>query len=108
MKQLSSAALILMISLSSCASHYYNAENELLHLYLKKPGANNVLFACSLDCYELHQAEKISKNTWKVTLRPANEFSYFYIIDGSVFVPECIFTEEDDFGSQICIYESNL
>jgi hypothetical protein len=36
---------------------------------------------------------------------PAGEgFSYFYLVDGRVLVPECAYREDDGFGQGSCIY----
>jgi hypothetical protein len=32
------------------------------------------------------------------------QFSYFYLVDGEVYVPECAFSESDGFGSRNCVF----
>jgi len=90
--------------LSSCAHHYYRIEDSAVSIYLKAPGASSVLYATSLDGFDLHPATKIDKNTWAFRAPDSTQFSYFYVIDGSVFVPECDYREYDDFGSANCIF----
>jgi hypothetical protein len=101
-------SLALTVSLFGCATHFYKTEDDLLHFFLKKPEAKTVLFASSLDGYEQHPTERVGKGTWEITVLPVADFKYFYIVDGSVYLPECMFAEKDDFGSEICIYERNL
>ncbi len=108
MKRLAAVALILMIGLTGCSEHFYHIEGDTLHLYLRQTEAKDVFFASSEDGYERHPAVKIDHNTWEITLSPATEFKYFYIVDGSVFLPACKFTERDDFGSEICIYDIDM
>jgi hypothetical protein len=36
------------------------------------------------------------------------QFSYFYLVDGEVFLPECTLTESDDFGSRNCVYAPGM
>ena len=45
-----------------------------------------------------------SKIAREITVAAKAEFSYFYIVDGVVHVPECKFYEKDDFGSYNCVY----
>ena len=101
-------SLVLTFSLFGCATHFYEAEDDLVHFFLKRPEAKTVLFASSLDGYEQHPTERAGKGTWRITVLPVSDFKYFYIVDGSAFLPECTFTERDDFGSEICIYERDL
>jgi len=80
----------------------------VVELYLKRPDATIVAFASSLDGYQLHQAEKRDSSTWKVTVPAYREFTYFYIVDGALFLPSCEFKEKDDFGATNCIYIPGL
>jgi len=101
--------LILAFSLfTGCAHHYYRVKGGAVELYLKRPDAIAVTFASSLDGYQLHRAEKRDSSTWKVTVSAYREFTYFYIIDGVLFVPFCKLKEKDDFGATNCIYIPGL
>jgi hypothetical protein len=33
------------------------------------------------------------------------EFSYFYVVDGTLYLPSCNYMEYDDFGNKNCIYQ---
>jgi hypothetical protein len=90
--------------LTGCAHHYYQFSGSDLEIYLKAPGASSVLFASSLDGYEPHPALKAGRSTWVVHVPKDREFSYFYKVDGRVFVPECAYREYDDLGSESCVY----
>lgn len=101
--------LLLLIAIlflpAGCASrHYYMVEDGALRLCLRKPNARAVEFASSLNGFEAMKARKNGDETWEVTVPKDMEFSYFYIVDGDVYVPACAFKEHDDFGSDNCIY----
>jgi hypothetical protein len=108
MKRLTIITFILVIGLTGCSTHFLRIEDDMLHVYLKKPKAKIVLFAFSTDGYEHHTAVKKDRKTWEIVVSPNAEFRYFYIIDGSVFLPSCKLTERDDFGSEICIFETGI
>ena len=104
MKRLIIAILILTVNTIACADHFYRVKDDSVRMYIIKPEADTVLFANSMDGYRLHPAEKIDAKTWMVTVQKDLEFSYFYLVDGAVFVPSCRFKEHDDFGSENCIF----
>ena len=89
---------------SGCAPHYYRVTGDMVHIYLKKPEATVVQFASSRDGFKLHKARRIDSETWEITTRASGEFRYFYIVDGAVYLPQCRFRENDDFGSANCLY----
>ena len=93
-----------MLGLYGCASHYYRIEADRLYIYLKKPEAEKIYISCSLDQFELRKAKKIDAETWMVILPADREFTYFYMADEEILLPECRFTELDDFGSRNCVF----
>jgi hypothetical protein len=90
---------------SGCAGHFYREEAGLMHLYLKENHAREVFFASSLDGFYPHRANKTGSGTWEITVPNTGEFRYFYLVDGSVRLPECPRREKDDFGSCNCLYK---
>lgn len=110
MKKLIFAVLLMLMltGVGGCATHYYNVSDSRLHVFLDKPEAREIFFASSLDEYKLHRVEQVDTGLWEVTLPPGSEFKYFYIVDGAVFVPACRYREQDDFGSEICIFVPNM
>ena len=93
------------LGLGGCtAAHYYERQSDRVTFYLQAPGAQQVVFACSLDEYNPHPAGKAGDSRWKVSVTAGSEFRYFYIVDGAVYVPDCKFYEKDDFGSRNCVY----
>ena len=96
-----SAALFMM---GCAAAHYHEREPGGVTLYLRAPGAEQVEFVSSLDAFNPHRASKLDGSRWAVTVAARSEFRYFYIVDGSVYLPECEFYEKDDFGSRNCVY----
>jgi hypothetical protein len=98
----------LAVLLSSCSAHHYIVQSDQgTHLYLEIPRARSVIFASSSDAYAARAASRISETTWEITVPGRTEFKYFYIVDGKVYLPECRFHENDDFGSKNCIYRPN-
>jgi hypothetical protein len=91
--------------LGGCAAHYYrtDAPNAAVRFYLRHPEAKTVILHASGDGYKPQKAE-LFNGRWINTLPIAQEFSYFYRVDGEVFVPECPFKEQDDFGAENCIF----
>jgi hypothetical protein len=93
-----------LILTQGCAHHNLKVVGDTTTLTLISPRSENVQLACSLDGFVLHPARKLDDSTWEVQLPSASEFSYFYLVDGKVFVPKCAYTELDDFGSRNCMY----
>jgi len=83
---------------AGCAGHYYREEAGRVHIYLKDSRADEVHFASSQDGFVLHRTEKADSKTWKITVPRAEEFRYFYMVDGRIHLPDCPYREEDDFG----------
>lgn len=96
---------LLLTGLSGCASsHYVEKEADSLTFFLQLPGAARVQFASSVDKYLFHDAVEKKPGIWQVTAPLSPELKYFYVVDGSVYLPECQFKETDDFGSKNCLY----
>ncbi len=96
---------VVVLGLAGCAAtHYHERQSDRVAFYLKVPEARGVAFASSLDAYSPHLASKVDGSLWVVSVAAGSEFRYFYIVDGSVHVPECKFYEKDDFGSRNCVY----
>jgi hypothetical protein len=88
----------------SCAGHVYKAPDEKVILYLELSKAQQVYFACSLDEYRLQKVNKMKANRWEIAVPAHLEFRYFFLVDGSVYLPDCEYREADDFGSENCIF----
>ena len=98
---------IMMIWISGCAAHYYKVQGDTLSIYLDKPDAQEVVFACSLDGFEPHDA-RCEDGRWEITMPYEEPFRYYYRVDGSLFLPPCQLQENDDFGYRNCIFDPNL
>jgi hypothetical protein len=95
----------LTVLLTGCSAHHYTVPSDLgTQLYLDIPGARTVVFASSVDAFAPHAARRTSGATWEVTVPGRAEFTYFYVVDGKLFLPECRFHENDDFGHKNCVY----
>jgi hypothetical protein len=104
MKRLFILLWAFLVLAQGCAHHNLKVEGYTIILTLFAPRSENVQFASSLDGFELHPARKVNVSTWEVQLPAGSEFSYFYLVDGNVFIPQCAYTELDDFGSRNCMY----
>lgn len=104
MKKFPIIGLLLAIGLTGCAGHMYRVEADRSYFYLKKAGVRTVQFACSTDGYTLHPADRIDSRTWRVRVPAEAEFTYFYLVDGQLFLPDCPMREKDDFGTENCIF----
>ena len=71
------------------------------------PGAREVKFASSLDQFQLRDGMK-ENGKWSWKLKKDREFTFFFIVDGEVAVPDCELTAADDFGLRNCIYVPGL
>lgn len=100
--------ICLVALVSGCTHHEIRTEGDLVILSLRAPQAQSVQFASSLDGFILHQARLTHGNTWEVHVPAGRPFSYFYLLDGAVFVPECASSEPDGFGSANCIHAPDM
>lgn len=91
--------------LQGCApQHLTIVQADTVTLLLNAPQAKQVQFASSIDHFTAHDATKNPEGHWVVTELANQEFQYFYIVDGSLFIPECRFRQNDDFGTTNCRY----
>ncbi len=93
---------------TGCMKHYYRLNSDGVALYLRAPGARVVSLATSVDEFALHRAKKTNADTWKATVPSGREFSYFYMVDGKIYLPDCKLKEADDFGTENCIFVPQL
>ena len=95
---------ILLIALCGCSTHYYEVQGNNIDIYLKQENAREVHFVASLNHFRPRPSLRLDGDTWVNRVKAGSEFRYFYIIDGEVFLPDCKYKENDDFGSQNCIF----
>lgn len=99
-----------MLSFAGCAAREYSCEVEAdrVTMNLKLPDAQKVAFASSLDGYQVRPAENLGRGRWVIQQPAAKQFAYFFIVDGAVYLPDCRFKEDDDFGARNCLYLPGL
>ena len=100
--------ITLAAGILSCTTHYVKPHNEWVYLYLERPAAEQVFLVSSVDGFDRHPASKVSGSLWEARVETNSEFRYFYIVDGSVYVPPCRFYEMDDWDGKNCIYIPRL
>ncbi len=100
-------SVFLGMLLTGCGTHYYRIDGNDMILILRKPEAQRVELVCSLDGFRPRSANNIS-GRWEVTLPAGEAFTYVYRVDGVPFLPDCPMKENDDFGSENCIYDPHL
>jgi len=98
----------LIVLLTGCQNHFYRVQEDALYVYINYPEANSVQLHCSFDDYKAHPAKQTDDDLWEVSVPFTSEFTYFYIVDGNVFIPPCNLKEKDDFGSENCIFIPDL
>jgi hypothetical protein len=96
--------LAILVLAVGCADHFYRTDDTFLTLYLRAPEAHSVQIAASYDGFVPKTAKRIDNGLWRTTLPRNLSFSYFYLVDGQPFVPDCDMMESDDFGRKNCIY----
>ena len=97
-----------LASLSCSQKHYATIKGDTITLYYENSEAKAVSFAYSLDHFRYHPARIGKSGTWEVSVLASDEFSYFYVVDGRIAVPECDFLIHDDFGSHNCLFPLNM
>lgn len=97
--------LVLLLGLNACAAHSSKQSRpEPITFSLHKPLARNVQFLSSLDGYQGHETRRTVLGFWEIQIPAGKNFSYFYEVDGSPYLPDCQFKEFDDLGTQSCLY----
>jgi hypothetical protein len=86
------------------AAHYHVINNGHVEMYLKAPQAQSVVLVVSGDTFQQVQALRDVSGMWKVTLHGLHEFKYFYLLDGKSYLPDCPLRDNDDFGSNNCVF----
>jgi len=97
-----------LIGMHGCSSHHYKVSEGFVSFYLKNKEAKTVEFLYSIDDFRGHPAYKIKEGTWEIRVPVEKEFSYFYLVDGKMFVPECTMKEMDDFGHENCLFTQDM
>ena len=95
---------LFILSTVGCTVHEYKVIDKELHIYIKDKEAEKVYVLSSLDEYTPRTAKGNGSGTWEVVFPSDVEFKYVFLVDDEVFVPACEMKEEDDFGSENCVY----
>jgi len=99
------ALVFLAGALQGCVpQHSVTIHAETVTLALQAPKATSVQFASSADQYALHTATSNGDGIWFINGLANREFQYFYLVDGKLFIPDCRFRQNDDFGTTNCRY----
>jgi hypothetical protein len=94
----------ILVSLGCARQFTVQVHGDSLSFAYKDAKATEIFFASSVDNFQYHPAARGSGNVWHVTIPLHKDFSYFYIVDGMVTLPECPNTALDDFGGKNCFY----
>jgi hypothetical protein len=68
----------------------------------------SLCIASSQDNYILLAAREDRNHLWEVSVPAEKEFAYFYVVDGVITLPDCTYTENDDFGAKNCLYIAGM
>jgi hypothetical protein len=103
MRTLSQVFVLLVIT--ACVNDYHSMQEKgFISFHLNYPEAKEVHFLSSLDNFQRHQAVRNPEQEWVVTVPASSEFQYIYLVDGTIFLPDCAVTVEDDFGYSNCLF----
>jgi hypothetical protein len=98
-------SVVAAVFMAGCgAAHYHVITSGHVEMFLTAPQAQSVVLVVSSDPFQQVQALRDDSGTWKVTLYGLHEFKYFYLVDGKMYQPDCRLKENDDFGSNNCIF----
>ncbi|MFT5729325.1 MAG: hypothetical protein ACI8PB_003490 [Desulforhopalus sp.] len=101
--------LVCLTNISGCASnHYSRVQESNVVFYLKNPDAKHVYFASSVDHYQYNEALLEKRGIWSYTSLINTDFSYFYVVDGVITIPDCKITVHDDFGGKNCVFSPEM
>ena len=100
--------IAVFLLVTGCTTHYYKIKADRVNLYLRMPEAESVQFATSLDKFDLYRTKKLESGIWEVAMPATREFTYFYKVDGIIYLPDCKLTEKDDFGNENCVFIPDL
>ena len=101
--------ILLALLISACAGkHYSRLQGDEVAFYYKDKAAQEVLFASSQDNFKLLAAREDRNHLWEVSVPAEKEFAYFYVVDGVITLPDCPYTENDDFGAKNCLYIADM
>ena len=97
--------LLFFMTITGCSSkHYSRVQDSKIIFYLKNPAAKEEYFVSSVDHYQYNEALLERRGLWSYSSPVNTEFSYFYIIDGVITMPDCKLTVQDDFGGRNCVF----
>ncbi len=97
--------LSVVMALAGCSSvHHVELRDKSLLFFLRAEDARQVRLGASVDGFTLHEAVRNRDGIWQVSVPAASEMSYFYMVDGAFFLPDCPLREQDDFGAENCVY----
>lgn len=89
-------------------NHFTRVHRESIALYYQDNDAEEVFFASSIDQFRFHQAREVDGGVWEVIVPRVEEFSYFYLVDKILTLPDCQSKILDDFGAKNCLFVSEL
>lgn len=106
-----SAFLLLLLPAmagSTGLEHVLVPDGRHVRMILRAPGASTVRFACSLDGFRPRDTRTKDWKTWEIRMPSRKSFSYFFLVDGRAWVPDCACREPGDYGAGNCIYEPGM
>ena len=100
------AAGVAFLWLAACAGpgHYIARQGDTAEYVLQLTDAADVRLAVSTDGFQLHQAREINQGLWMADVPLRDNMSYFFVVDGRTYIPDCPYKQSDDFGSVNCVF----
>ena len=108
MRSLCLLSVALWISACAHPPHQVEVRHNQIRFHLAAPGARSVVLVVISDKVEKHFSELQWGGVWETrvlvdTSRPLMDIKYFYLVDGSFFLPSCAMRDTDDFGAENCV-----
>lgn len=98
--------LLFPVLLVGCASNHVVARSgDTVRLALLAPKAQTVLLVSSRNGFAPQPASLDARGRWLASLPATQGFSYFYLVDGKIYLPDCQEREFDDFGGSNCLFQ---
>lgn len=100
---------LVTVMVQGCASgNVSRMPDGQVKLSVFKPFAADVVLCTSTTGFDSHTPVSKTLGSWLFTVSGHDSFAYFFLVDGEVFVPDCVFRENDDFGRYNCLFSADM
>ena len=109
MKKTLALLALLAVMAQGCASVNSSRQPDgQVELTFFKPFASSVVLCTSTAGFEPLPPVSRKLGNWQFSVPGHETFSYFFLVDGEAYVPDCVYREQDDFGRYNCIFPVDM